>query len=197
MRGAFQALTARPGGWTVDELRTKPRPPVGLGHVCGFLLIFVFPYFRYGIGYGIRLNILLFLPPILVFLATSVLMKWVFENLPPTSACVWPRNPRRDAIRKYQETLIIVSMVWLLSIAAFLLCIEFMQYGLGDQWNPFTREIRITKGGPLDGFGIIDMAMFVSGFFAISGLVWWPMYVFFEWLLMKKQAEQGKGLGHA
>lgn len=87
-------------------------------------------------------------------------------------------------------------MIWVVLTVVFLLCVEFMRFGLGDQWNPFTREIRITKGGPFSGYAIIDWAMLVSGFLAISGLAWWPISVFFEWLSMKKRIDLA-GASHA
>ena len=185
MTGAFHALLAQPGGWKVAELRTAPLYPFGPMAICGFLLIFVGPFLLYGVDYGVRLKVLL-LTPILLILATALLRNWIFQDVPPNSACVWPRNAAKDSVRKYQDTITTVSMVWGVTTVVFLLCVEFMRFGLGDQWNPFTRDIRLTNGGPFREYGIIEMAMFCSGFFAITGLLWWPMYVFFEWLSIRK-----------
>lgn len=196
MRRALQALIAQPGGWTVDDLRTKPPPPFGLMHVCGVLLIFAVPFSMYGVGYGLRFSIL-WLTPFLLVLMTAIFRRWFFEDVPPNSACIWPRNARRDSVRQYQHTLITVSMVWVVLTVVFLLCVEFMRFGLGDQWNPLAREIRITKGGPFGGYGIVNWAVCVSGFFAITGLVWWPMYAFFEWLSVEQRAGQDQRATHA
>ncbi len=85
------------------------------------------------------------------------------------------------------------STYWLMSILVFVNFALMMKSGMGDQWNAFTRTIRIVKGGPYSEYAPIEMFMFISGFFAITGLVWLPMIVFFEWLVTRKQSfDQGE-----
>jgi hypothetical protein len=197
MKTAFLNSFKQPGGWSGSELAVGSKKKFNwLLALFGFYLLFVYPFYAYGMGYGLRL-IGLWVSPLVLLPIGAPIVRWLFQDVPPKTACLWPRNAQREFIREYQVTLISVTAVWTISIVAFLQCIEFMQYGLGDQWNPFTREIRLTKGGPYDGYGVVQLWMFASGFFAISGMIWWPMYAFFEWLTMTKRTQLEGAAEHA
>jgi hypothetical protein len=150
---------------------------VGLLLLLGFL---GFP-FAYGTDFAWRFHaIWLSVAGIAVLIPAS--RHLLLGGVPAKTACAWPRNRKTDSVRRYLVTVVTVTVVWLTSVAVFLQSVMTMQYGLGADWNPFTRAIRITKGGPYAEYGFIELIMFLSGFLAITGLIWWPMYVFFEWL---------------
>jgi hypothetical protein len=144
-----------------------------------------------GLEFALRFYLLLLLP-LICWLPASFVRPRLLQGLPADNACAWPMDLHWDRMRSYIGTVLTVSTYWLMSGTVFLQCVLMMQSGMGDQWNPLTRTIHLTKGGPYSEYAFIEMALFVSGFFAITGLVWWPMIVFFEWLGTRKtMVEQG------
>lgn len=194
-------LQYQPGEWRLNELSPTPKwvtrqqaPKPGTGWVV-LIGLCVLPFLG-GVGFGVRFGLLWIVPGLCLFFSIA-LSRWSFLGVPVGAACLWPRDDRKDAVRAYQAVLLKVSTAWLIALALFALSVEFMHYGLGDQWNPFTREIRITKDGPYWEYAPIDLLMIASGFFAITGLLWWPMYAVFEWLSVSKTIRHGRAASHA
>ncbi len=117
-------------------------------------------------------------------LAVRLLSRLLFGKVPLTEACLWPADPVRDEQRGYWALMLRLAAVWLAASLVFFDSIWALRTGLGDQWSPFTRTIHVTKSGPYSEYVIFDIALFVSGFFFLSGFVWFPMYAFFERLTM-------------
>lgn len=184
----FQATLEKARLESVREVSGSPGRMV-FSVVCllGFL---GFP-FAYGADFAWRFHALWLI--VVGFAVTAPAMRnLLLSGVPANTACAWPINRNNDSVRRYLDTAVKVTYVWLTSAAVFLQSALTMQHGLGADWNPFTRAIRITKGGPYTEYGFVEMIMFVSGFLAITGLVWWPMYMLFEWLETRKpNSEQG------
>lgn len=200
-------LFCDPGGWprfSKADLERSPEEVVRLAllqeknkpkHPWEGLLLFglflvLFPLVE-ALEFALRLY-LLFLLPLICWVPASFLRPFFWHGLPANNACAWPMDLHWDKMRSYLGTVLAASTYWLMSIAIFLHCALTMRSGMGDQWNPLTRTIKIQKGGPFSEYVFFEMAMILSGVFAVTGLVWWPMIVFFEWLeARKKTGKQG------
>ncbi|MCB6177559.1 hypothetical protein LHP98_05370 [Rhodobacter sp. Har01] len=209
MQKVAETLLHDPGGWprfskaafarsAEDEARlaervarNRPRHPWEVV----FLALLVLGGIAYGDGLDFALRFyLLFLLPFLCFIPAAVVRPYLLCGLPANHACAWPKDLNGDRMRSHLGTVLSASTYWLMSIVVFLHCAQTLRSGMGDQWNPFTRTIRMGKGGPYSEYVPIEMFMLISGFFAITGLLWWPMIVFFEWLETRKpDSEQGGG----
>jgi hypothetical protein len=159
--------------------REKPSMFVMIG---GIILFLAFPA-SYGALYLFQF-LLLFAIGIGAPVAFVLISRQTFGEVPPRSACLWPADRVRDAIRSYWSLMLMLAAIWLAATLVFADSIWALRSGLGDQWNPFTRTIHVRKNGPYSEYGIFDCVLFVSGFFCLSGFVWLPMYVFFERLTM-------------
>jgi hypothetical protein len=135
--------------------------------------------------------------PFLRFFLISALRRRLFGDVPAGSACLFPKNETGDLKRRYVELLIKVTAFWLTAVLVFLSCVLSMQLGMGQQWNPFTRTIEFESGDFLKLYELINFFLFVSGFFAISGLLWWPMFVMLEWLELRSKTGMARGATHA
>jgi hypothetical protein len=201
IRRIVEFLLCDPGGWPryskaalartdedearlVERIRkNKPKHPVQVFVLLG-LVVAAFPI-AYGMDFALRLY-LLFLLPLFCLIPAALLRPVLLHGLPANHACAWPMDRKSDLIRRYLGTVFAVSTYWLMSIAIFLNSALMMRRGMGDQWNPLTRTIRLTKTGPYSEYGFVEMVLILSGVFAITGLLWWPMVVFFEWLETRK-----------
>jgi hypothetical protein len=163
--------------------------------ILGVLFLLAIPLLG-GFGFAWRLHSLWVIALCFLFVSWAM-RKALLNGLPAKTACAWPINPKGDEWRKYIDLMITVTVVWLMSLAIFAQCVMTMKYGLGDDWNPFTTSFRIPKNGPLSQYGYIEMVMFVSGFFAMTGFLWWPMYAFFEWLDYSKRTAVAGASAHA
>lgn len=213
IRSVLEFLINDPGGWprgmSFDPAAAARRQAshaearVRFGSATNAALLFAFVLviflafpFSYGVAFASRFHSLWFIALIFACLA-PVMRRMVLGRVPANRACRWPKNERDDRRRQYQDLVIKVTLIWLMSLAVFLQTVMTMRYGLGDDWNPFTRATRITKGGSYAEYGFIQIVMFISGFFAITGFIWWPMYLFFEWLEMRRDVGKGKEGLHA
>lgn len=208
MQKAAEFLANDPGGWprfsksafarsAEDDARLEQQIAKKIPNhpwEVVFLALLVLGGIAYGFGWDFAWKFyLLFLLLPLSFAPAAVLRPHLLRGLPSNNACAWPRDLRSDRFRSYLGTVLTASTYWLMSILVFANIALMMKSGMGDQWNAFTRTIRIVKGGPYSEYAPIEMFMFISGFFAITGLVWLPMIVFFEWLVTRKQSfDQGE-----
>ena len=194
--GAFHYLYLKPGGWPYSAgnppkegqaipVYPKREPLTWYAAIAAFLLFIVFPL-SYGFGYAWRFYLVLALP-LLCLLPARALRHLMFADVPAVEACLLPKNQTLDLRRTYKELILSVSSVWFSAAIVLLHSILSLKSGMGEQWNPFTRTIHVTKTGPFSEYFIFEWAMFVSGLIAITGLLWWPMYVLFEWLDAKKK----------
>jgi hypothetical protein len=202
-------LSRQPGGWlptvlfeeypwTIEAEKSRAEWPVGLvarsaaTHLFFFVLIpsFLGLYFIWAIYFAIVL-------PVVRFFVMSALRRRLFGDVPPNSACLFPKNEVGDSRRKYVELVIKVTAFWLTTILVFSLCILSLWLAMGQQWNMFTRTIELESGDFLKIYEMVDFFLLVSGFFAISGLLWWPMFVPFEWLGLRSKTGKMRGLTHA
>jgi hypothetical protein len=161
------------------------------------ILFGLVPLFAYGLEFTLLSWAIFVLIPLAGLFGWAFLHRFAFKKISPRASCVYPRDDRRDLWRRYGELFLQVTIIWMTFVGIFLTCIYTMKLGMGDQWNPFTRTIRLTKSGPFSEYGLHELAMFVSGFFALTGLVWWPMIVFFEWLTTRGRVHKMRGMAHA
>jgi hypothetical protein len=211
-RPGLAFMFENPGGWprglTFDEevaarraaydasRRFSGPPEVVKTKLILVLLLFLAVPLIGGFGFAWRVHSLWVIALGFLFVGW-VLRNAMLKGVPAKTACAWPSNPDGDKWRSYIDLMVTVTVVWLMSLAIFVQCVMTMQYGMGDEWNPFTRSIRLTKGGPYSGYGLVQMIMFVSGFFAVTGFLWWPMYAFFEWLGYSKRIVARESGTHA
>lgn len=210
MNKLVSLLNLDPGGWPrfakADFARSaaeverrakvieanKTKHPVLVGVVTGFLVGFV-PLTN-GIEYALW-TYLLYALPLLCYLPIAFLRPYLLNGLPADFACAWPKNLRLGRIRSYVGLMVSISSFWLMSCAVFVASCLMMRSGLADQWNPLTRTIHLPKNGLYSEYTFIDFVMIASGFFALTGLLWMPMYAFFEWLTAKADiAEMERGV---
>lgn len=131
--------------------------------------------------------------PLLAMVMIRFARAAIFGDIPAVSACLFPRQEARDIWRAYLELVLFVSAVWLGTSLIFGMAVLVLKNGLGNDWNVFTRSFRMVKGGPYYEYTLFDGTMLTSGFLAITGLVWWPMYVFFERLEAKRRIRALEG----
>jgi hypothetical protein len=151
----------------------------------------------HGLSYFVLTWSIFALIPIAGLFSWAFLHRLAFKKTSPRASCVYPRDDARDLWRRYGEVVLKATLFWLTFVGIFLTCCYSMKSGMGDQWNPFTRTIRLTKSGPFSEYNGHQIALFVSGFFALSGLIWWPMIVFFEWLTTRGRVHKMRGMAHA
>jgi hypothetical protein len=83
--------------------------------------------------------------------------------------------------------LVTVTATWISSgvICAYLAFV--LKFGIGADWLPLVRAKSIPKGDPLRGYAMMDGIFLIAGFLFLSGLIWLPMYYFFEGLAAKQK----------
>jgi len=202
-------LSRQPGGWlptllfgeypwTIEAEQSSTEWSVGLvarfaaTQLVFFVLIpsVIGLHFIWAIYFSIAL-------PFLRFFLISALRRRLFGDVPAESACLFPKNETGDLKRRYVELLIKVTAFWVAAILVFLSCALSMQLGMDQQWNPFTRTIGVESGDFLKIYEIVEFFLFISGFFAVSGFLWWPMYALLEWLELRSKTGTARGTAHA
>lgn len=217
MKHLWQALLLRPGGWPYvvgivppENARTalsRFDPDRGSRQVTGdkglWLIVLLGALFFVGVpltivGPILTLHfILLIFLSILGLVSLRLLRARIFGPIPARQACIFPRNEVRDIKRRYADLVLTLSVLWVFSIVIFAYSVFVMKDGLGDRWNTFARPFKLTDHGTDGYFQFIECFMLPSGFFAVSGLVWWPMYVFFEWLDARQRIRGIDGTGRS
>lgn len=206
MKRMLQRLRQRPGGWSyafgqvpkegMPEWQPRsgfPDQNPSFAFAIGFAIFGVIPTILSGVTYTLCLwSIFVFIPVAGLYVSRMV-RSFTFRDLPAKSACRFPRNEADDLWRSYRETVLIATAIWLTLAVLCLTCVATMRAGLGDEWNAFTRTIQMTKGGPYSEYFIIELAMFISGAIALTGLVWWPLTIFFEWLTTRERVRHLQG----
>lgn len=191
-------LIQQPGGWfptflreypwsvAYDQIRKDQTIKIPIKPICVQLFFFVATPFLLGLHF-IWAIYLIFILPVIFLLAMWAMRRRFFGDTPAVNACLFPKDESRDLSRRYGDLLLMVSTVWLTAIVVFFVCLLAMQLGMGEQWNPFTRTVKLESGDFLKIYELVEVFLFGGGFLAFSGLVWWPMYVFFEWLELRSK----------
>jgi hypothetical protein len=148
------------------------------------------------------MGLLVFLEPVPIFAFIGILV-WVLPYLAGVLiyrtkrtvqldklALGAPDNTdlQSDVIRSRHKLLMFqLTSFWFGCCIMVSYSIFFLKLGLKEQWFIFTRTEFIGKHHPLFMWTIFDQTLLYSGFFALTGLLWLPMYFFFEGLEVKRK----------
>lgn len=80
-----------------------------------------------------------------------------------------------------------LTLYWMSFCLVALYSYIALRLGFGGDWFPFSRTEHIGKSHPLYGYTLFDGTLLISGFLAITGIIWLPMYFLFEGIETKKK----------
>lgn len=183
MKTLLSALIETPGGWSYRDF--APKRELSMLTRIGGVLLLLGMIIAFGLGVSSR-YLLIVSAPVLVLAVARALRNWYFLRIPADTACRWPKDLRADAKQSYFYKVYKVTTVWVIILVVCGLAAELLIYGLGEFWNPLARDL-IAKRGPYREFGLAEVIYLVSGFLSLTSVVWWPMIVFFEWLMLQKR----------
>ena len=136
---------------------------------------------------------LLFYALILILIVLSVSYAFVLRYFTRALECEIAKtgdSEKREIFLlrlRYRRILVKVTSVWLSSAVVLVYSIYVSKSGLGSDWLPFARFAHIGKSHPLYLYTLFDGPIIIAGFLFISGIVWMPMYYFFEGLVVKQK----------
>jgi hypothetical protein len=97
-------------------------------------------------------------------------------------------NMQSNIIRsRYWLMMFQLSSFWVGCCLLIGYSIFFLRWAMPNQWLIFTRSFTIGKDHPFAIWVIFDFTLLISGFFVVSGLIWLPMFIFFEGLAVKRK----------
>ncbi|MDO8983645.1 hypothetical protein [Cypionkella sp.] len=162
----------------------------------GCLLIILFVavvLLAFGLDYVWKLMLLLGVPFIFLFVLSSI-RAWTFGPVPAKVACLYPRDEVEDCRRRYKDLMLGLSMFWLHAVIMVLFCNWVLEGVLGEDYVFFEFHPSLQKRGSQSEYSLFQAVMAIEGAIALSGLLWLPMYAFFERLEMQKSIRSLGGI---
>ena len=138
--------------------------------------------------------ILLMAIPFLFLFAWSKIRVWAFGTVPAKVACLYPRDEIEDCRRRYKDLMLGLSMFWLHAVIIVLFCNWILEGVLGEDYVFFEFHPSLQKRGSQSEYSLFQAVISIEGAIALSGLMWLPMYAFFERIEMQKRIRSLGGI---
>jgi hypothetical protein len=202
-------LLVRPGGWAYrygdapKEGKPQPRELPSLSSISGWkpalgvLVLVVWPFVKNPFM-GLALVTLIFVLPYVLLLPLRLAQRWLFGSISPGRACLWPRDNQEEIRRGYLALALKTTWVWLALVGICTYCFLVLRLGMGPEISLSTQIVSgPNSGSPLVAAEFFRMVFVASLIVIVSGLLWLPAILGFEYLSSRRDIAHSIGGAHA